>query len=324
MTVVQNPSNIFTNFNSNNTANGTRTNNWQNTTKPNNLQRTPKKDEFQKGNSDSNKKQKNILIGAGVALVAAAGLLFGHKLYKSNQIANALEKIEQKFVTLQDNMPEVQKTFKEVFLRGDISEKEAREMLNRYKEIEKLGVTGTKEEYIQAIFEEAKRNFGFKDSKFRLSLEKGKVSKNGKKTAGGAAQLCTRIMVDPSSQIEQIQGIIHHEMRHMKQNYYAVNFDPQGYKYALRSDSDVKLSEEVRDDCMLDIKNMFNLKAFSRNNIPAEQINYAEKCLEGSKSYVDGHKNFAAYYNNFKEVDARYAGGLIDKLFYGAVLGGNK
>ena len=41
-------------------------------------------------------------------------------------------------------MPEVQKTFKDVFLREDITEKEALEILNRYKEVEKIRITCTK------------------------------------------------------------------------------------------------------------------------------------------------------------------------------------
>ena len=271
-------------------------------------------------------KQKTLLILGGIA-TTLLGTVLAVKGYRSHKITKDLEKIEQKFLKLQENMPEVQRTFKDVFLRDDITEKEALEILNRYKEVEKVGITGTKEEYIRAAFNEAKRNFGFTDCKFKLKLISGQVSKNGK-TEGGAAQLCTRIEVDPNSKIEQIQGIIHHEMRHMKQNYYAVNYDPQAYKYALRNDYEAKLSkealEEVLDDCLSDIQKMFNLKTFSRDNIPTEYMKYAEQCIEGCRTYIGGHSNFKAYYNNFKEVDARHAGGLIDKLFYGAVLGGNK
>ena len=304
---------------------GTTANNPAQTT-TGKLERQPMTDNVELKKKPMSKQTKTLLTLGGIA-TAVIGTVLAVKGYRSHQITKGLEQIEHKFLKLQENIPEVQKTFKDVFLREDITEKEALEILNRYKEVEKISVTGTKQEYIQAVFEEAKRNFGFKDSKFKLILEKGKVSKNGK-TEGGAAQLCTRVEVDPNSKIEQIQGIIHHEMRHMKQNYYAVNYDPQAYKYALRNDCEAKLSkealEEVLDDCLLDIQRMFNLKTFSRDNIPTGHMEYAKQCLEGCKTYIDGHSNFNAYYMNFKEVDARHAGGLIDKLFNGAVLGGNK
>lgn len=72
------------------------------------------------------------------------------------------------------------------------------------------------------------------------------------------------------------------------------------------------------------MREMFNLKYFDRNNIPKENIQYAKECLEGRKTYVDGHIDFNSYYSNFLEVDARYAGGLIDKLFNAKILGDNK
>lgn len=308
MTVVQNPSNIFTNFNSNNTANGTRTNNWQNTTKPNNLQRTPKKDEFQKGNSDSNKKQKNILIGAGVALVAAAGLLFGHKLYKSNQIANALEKIEQKFVTLQDNMPEVQKTFKEVFLRGDISEKEAREMLDRYKEIEKLGVTGTKEEYARAIFDEAKRNYGFADSKLTISYED--LSSIGQ--AGNFAPGFNEVLISSGEPLERLMNIIHHEFRHAKQTYYAVNAEPDRYVQAINQGRKSKQRCSVEE-----ILKPFNMTKPDKTLVPEEYKSFVEDVIQATTEQNYNGAEFVgeAYRNNGNEVDARFAGESIAKLF---------
>ena len=91
-------------------------------------------------------KQSKTLLALGGIFTAVLGTVFAVKGYRSHQITKGIEKIEQKFLKLQENMPEVQKTFKEVFLRDDITEKEALEMLNRYKEVEKIRITGTKEE----------------------------------------------------------------------------------------------------------------------------------------------------------------------------------
>lgn len=296
-------------------------------TKSGNLEHTPQTDTVSLSNKQPMSKQSKLLLTLSGIATVALGTILAVKGYRSYKISKGLKEIEQKFLKLQENIPEVQKTFNEVFLRTDISEKEAFEILNRYKEVEKIAVTGTKEEYIQAVFNEAKRNFGFKDSKFKLVIKNGEVSENGK-TLGGAAVLSNRVEIDPSQRLELIQGVMHHEMRHMKQNFYAVNYDPQAYKYALRNGYSEKLSkkelEEVLDSCLEDMQEVFNLKFFDRNNIPKEQLQYAKECLEGRKTYVDGHTDFNSYYNNFLEVDARHSGGLIDKLFHGSILGGNR
>ena len=265
-------------------------------------------------------KQTKILLALGGIATTMLGTVLAFKGYRSHQITKkGIEKIEQKFLKLQENMPEVQKTFKEVFLRDDITEKEALEMLNRYKEVEKISVTGNKKEYIRAIYEEAKRNFGFANAKFELRFGKGQVSKNGK-TMGGAANSCKFIMIDPSEKIEKIMGLVHHEMRHMKQNFYAVNYDPQRYKNALARNVDVDItseeSEVVLNDTLDEIKEIFNLKTFSKTNIPKERINFAKQSLEGCETYVDVHIDDKAYFKNIKEVDAYHIGELIDKLFY--------
>jgi len=265
-----------------------------------------------------------LITGIAAAIIAT---VFAVKHHKTKQIAKSIEEIDKKFLKLQENISETQKTFNDVFLRNNITEKEASEMLNRYKEIEKLGVTGTKEEYIQAVFNEAKQNFGFADSKFKLKLCNGEVSKNGK-TLGAAKRLGRYIEIDPAAKTEEIQGIIHHEMRHMKQNYFAANLNSQEYKNCLKKDVNEQLSkselDEVLADCMNDILESFNLKAFSKSNVPPEYRDYAQKCLDAHKTYVDAHKDFDAYYNNFLEIDARHAGSLIDTLFHRKALGGNK
>ena len=283
------------------------------------LENQPQTDTVTLSDKKTISKQTKTLLALGGIATTVLGTVLAFKGYRSHQITKGIEKIEQKFIKLQENLPEVQKTFKEVFLRDDITEKEALEMLNRYKEVEKISITGSKKEYIEAVYEEAKRNFRFTDAKFELQLRNGQVSQNGK-TLGGAAECCKYIMIDPSMKIEKIMNTVHHEMRHMKQNYYAVNYDPQRYKSSLARNLDIDITskelEEVLDAILNEIKECFNLKSFSRTNIPNEQINFAKQCLEGCETYVDAHKNRKAYFENFKEIDAYHTGELIDKLFY--------
>lgn len=287
------------------------------------LEKQPQTDTVILSDKKTLSKQNKILLALGGIATTVLGAVLAVKGYRSHQITKGIEKIEQKFLKIQENMPEVQKTFKEVFLRDDITEKEALEMLNRYKEVEKISVTGSKKEYIRAVYEEAKRNFGFANAKFELHFGKGQVSKNGK-TLGGAANSCQYIMIDPSAKIEKIMGLVHHEMRHMKQNFYAVNYDPQRYKISLaRNIEDIDITskqrEEILDETLNDIKKVFNLETFSKTNIPKERINFAKQSLEGCETYVDAHIDDEAYFKNIKEVDAYHIEELIDKLFYHTV-----
>lgn len=283
------------------------------------LENQPQTDTVTLSDKKTISKQTKTLLALGGIATTVLGTVLAFKGYRSHQITKGIEKIEQKFIKLQENLPEVQKTFKEVFLRDDITEKEALEMLNRYKEVEKISITGSKKEYIRAVYEEAKRNFGFTDAKFELKFGKGQVSKNGK-TLGGAAECCKYIMIDPSAKIEEIMGLVHHEMRHMKQNFYAVNYDPQRYINALTRNLDVDITSEkaevVLNDTLNEIKEIFNLKTFSKTNIPKERINFAKQSLEGCETYVDAHIDDKAYFQNIKEVDAYHIEELIDKLFY--------
>jgi hypothetical protein len=195
-------------------------------------------------------------------------------------------------------------------------------MLDRYKEVEKIGITGTKEEYIQAAFKEAKRNFGFEDCNFKLEFS----AKNSNEL-GGATGVGKKVTFNPSTKTADVQNVMHHEMRHMKQHYLAVNYDPPAYINALHErDSGipkVKISkkelDEVFEVSLNDIKESFNIRDFSRNNVPAELREYAQKCIDASRNYVNGHENYDKYWNSFVEVDARHAGSEIDKLFYGKV-----
>jgi hypothetical protein len=115
---------------------------------------------------------------------------------------------------------------------------------------------------------------------------------------------------------------MHHEMRHIKQHYFELNYDPKTFlhfKEALKTAKEnhlgEKAAEEVFDSCIEDIQSVFNLKSISRDNIPPKLREYAKKCLDGQQNYVPLDVNYDLYYNNFVEVDARFAGESMAKLF---------
>jgi hypothetical protein len=289
-------------------------------TKSGSLENSPQTDTVSLSNKQPMSKKTKIFLNLGGIATAVIGAVLAVKGYKSHKITKTLDQIEQKFVKLKENVPEAQKTFKDVFLRSDISEKETIEMLDRYKDIEKLGITGTKEEYIQAAFKEAKRNFGFEDCNFKLEFS----AKNSNEL-GGATGVGKKVTFNPSTKTADVQNVMHHEMRHMKQHYLAVNYDPPAYINALHERvsciPEVKISkkefDEVVEDSLNDIKESFNIRDFSRNNVPSELREYAQKCIDSCRHYVHAEVNYDKYYNNFLEIDARHAGSEIDKLFYG-------
>ena len=112
------------------------------------LEKQPQTDTVILSDKKTLSKQNKILLALGGIATTVLGAVLAVKGYRSHQITKGIEKIEQKFLKIQENMPEVQKTFKEVFLRDDITEKEALEMLNRYKEVEKISVALVKIQYI--------------------------------------------------------------------------------------------------------------------------------------------------------------------------------
>ena len=281
------------------------------------LERTPTTDTLVKPTQN---KTKKTLLTIGTVVLAGVGIFTAIKAGKAHQQKKTIQEIEKKFADLQNDMPRVQKTFKEVFLREDLTEKEALEMLNRYKEVEKLGITGKKEDYIKAVFKEAKRNFGFEEAKFPLIIEQNSRSIMVK---GGANIYNKHVEISPQQAIKEIQNKVHHEMRHIKQHFLAANYDEKAFRQSLMNHNSSltegfteKELKEILDDTILEMKNIHGVTSFSRNNIPKNQLDYARKCSEAfSKPYIDGTKDFAKYEAQWQEVDARFAGESIAKLF---------
>ena len=93
------------------------------------------------------KREKAIKIFILGWIIKAAVTVVGLKLDRNNYINRA------------------QKTFQEVFMRDNITKEETIEMLKRYKEIKKIK---DKDQYVQKLFEEVKKNFGFKEGCLEL------------------------------------------------------------------------------------------------------------------------------------------------------------
>ena len=281
-------------------------------------------------------KQNKIALtlgGIGLAVVGTLLAVKGANTYRTNK---ALKQIDQKFLNLQEKLPDVQKTFKSIFLRDDITEKETLEILNRYKEIEKIGVTESKEKYIEALYKEANKNYGIEPIKLRLE----DVAK--KKTIGGrAAYFNHYIYINPNVKKDKLMDVIHHELRHAKQHILEYNYNPEKFKQSLaypdtfKSDKEVlQYVDELIDGGLLDrfkIRDKIAEKFKERldhivqkfmgkpniDKVPKEQRSFAEKILDSSlkTDLYEYSYNYEYYKNRFCEIDARFAGENMAKLF---------
>lgn len=281
------------------------------------------------------KSNKTALTLGGIGL-AVVGTLLAAKGVHSYRTNKALKQIDQKFLSLQEKLPDVQKTFKNIFLRDDITEKETLEILNRYKEIEKLGVTETKEKYIEALYKEANKNYGIEPIKLRLE------DVTEKKTIGGRTSPINHyIYINPNVKKDELMDVIHHELRHAKQHILEYNYNPEKFKQSLAYPDTFSYDKEVQqyvdeliDGGLLDsfkIRDKIAEKFKGRldyivqkfmgkpniDNVPKEQRNFAEKLIDSSlKTDISEYNSNHEYYKNcFLEIDARYAGENMAKLF---------
>ena len=187
------------------------------------------------------------------------------KEVQSREIAE-LNKTCEKLI---DNLQETQKTFQEVFLRNDISEEETLDMIKRYHQIELAGITGSKDEYTYLIFEEVKKNFGLANIQNSLELKSGKIGKH-QKTLAYTTPIGDVIMRNDLTR-KEIFNVIHHELRHVKQNYYAFNYNPEEF-VRLSQPKNMEIPKEIFEiayDCTPDI-----------TNIEEENLDFAKKSFD--------------------------------------------
>lgn len=244
---------------------------------------------------------KTLLVFAGLALVTLAGVL-GTRAYRNNYINKA------------------QKTFQEVFMRDSISKKETIEMLKRYKEISKIK---NKEEYINELFKEVKKNYGFEKGCLELNIYSPKEKEF---VAGSVKKLKHIVNINKERTPIEILNTMHHEMKHKQQEYFMMNYSGS-LKEFIKNISPIPLNKKDLSKEYLEemIKNnpkwleQFNLRELDKNLVPEKYKEYVEKLLKDVKTYkeaehVNGKIN-KEYYENFLEIDARNAGSKIEKLF---------
>ena len=279
------------------------------------------------GKTKKKGKTKKVLLTIGGLITLGAGITY------------AVKKAQVK------NIKNVQKIFQDVFLRDDITEKEAKEMLNRYKEIEKIK---DNKEYIKALFEEAKKNYRLENTGIRLEFDlpcKGAKSAEG--FYSGANNL---ISISTKQNRRHMLNSVHHELRHALQNKacaseYNAKLRALVDKYTTEfiektpdiDPTDPKLEEELKkiiekaktelkekgfpkDDKELTERLNLELELMKdKIQVPEKYNDWVARIVESRlrEKYVQPDDNFRAYYEHFKEKDARFAGSAIDKFVKG-------
>ena len=105
--------------------------------------------EIGKNSSEKVNKKKKSSIKKKVILGATGLLLVGFSIFA----------VKSRNVRLKD--------FREIFMREDMTKKEAREIYKRYLDLNKIK---DDKEYAKAVFEEAKKNYGLEKSKIRFEI----------------------------------------------------------------------------------------------------------------------------------------------------------
>ena len=268
----------------------------------------PEKDIVEKKDKPDKKQRRRAVVAT---IAAAIGALW------------CVKKLQVK------NIKNIQRTFQDVFMRNDISVEESRAILERYKEIEKIK---DNKEYARALFAEAKKNFGLQKTPIELVFE----AKEG--ANGFCCRDNSKISLTPDCSRSHMLNTIHHEFRHAKQHSIAYHAYPDmALRYVLaglqeqftRKAADIitsgevegvdaifrQATEELRPQIMERIDEQFG--EIDMSKVPSKYTNFAEDCKNGIDHYVDLKEDFAAYFDNFTEVDARKAGAKMDKYTKG-------
>ncbi len=236
-----------------------------------------------------------------------------------------------------------QKTFKDVFMRDDITKKEALEIIKRYKEIEKIQ---DKEKYVKALFEEVKRNYGLGKTDIKLTMLENNLQ--GKSVA--TSDVSNRTINMPLSlERKTIFETMHHEFRHAKQNDLMYSLSPievMRKAYGEPSEEAVKLVTKQLEDAVnqgifksvdevtegLSISDYILSQAasiyrsnFTCSELTPKQKKLAEKLLKSERvappdlnqksNFFKFIKDSFNHLTSTKELDAYKAGFRMDWLF---------
>lgn len=219
------------------------------------------------------KKKTGLSTGAKIGI--GAGIIVG--------AAYSIKKFQVK------NIKNIQKAFQETFMRDDITVDQARAMLNRYKEIEKIA---DDKEYAKALFEEAKKNFGLEKSDIKL------VFKDKKGVAGSCKRDNSAIIITPRCSRSFMLDAMHHEFRHAKQHNAIFNLYPE------QVEENAKALALAQSDIMSLIREEFKqLPPEAREVSENSQMKLAKEAME--KLGLDLSDNVAVLNYGKKELEKR-------------------
>lgn len=248
------------------------------------FERTPSIDTV---NIKKKNKKKRTLIAIGIAAILGTSAVMGLR---------------------EAHIKKAQKTFQEVFMRDDISRKETVDILKRYKKIEKIK---DKDEYVKAMFNEAKKNYKLENIK-ELELRYGKnFDKFMTENNLGNAAMNPEVTIRTTIERKDVKSTVHHELRHIKQHYYAFNYDTEDWLKYHNSTLEGVFKKYPIDKSTLE--NFWGV-TFDKKNVPEKYHEFAQKVLNNLKDYKDGNIDYKAYREQFVEADAFNAGSKMEAI----------
>ena len=169
--------------------------------------------EIGKNSSEKVNKKKKSSIKKKVILGATGLLLVGFSI-------SAVKSRNARF-----------KDFRKIFMREDMTKKEAREIFMRYSDLYKIK---DDKEYAKAVFEEAKKNYGLEKSRIKFEIDD--TPNNGdSKILGYFFRPDNSIKIKSGLSRKKIVDVIHHELRHALQHRYAVSVSDEYAKSIVES-----------------------------------------------------------------------------------------
>ena len=283
-----------------------------------------------------------IAIGLGSIGTIVCGILL-HKHFSKNKVKevfNSVEQIDKKFAELENDLPNVQKKFKEAFLRNDLTEKQTKEILNGYKEVEKLGLKSSKEEYVKAVFEQAKKNYQIYNPTMKIEIKN--LTMRDSAFAGcpmnNEAVYITNNGIKMSR--SELFEFFHHELRHAKQNEHLYNTKPDKFKTVIyegivyeylgkdRNKFD-NICKEIRKIAAgrLDFSNkevqeyidkkVVNVSKMIEENFNKPDINNVPENYRETVNRIWSHHYTTIHYpQRMEEIDAFKIGNMMRKLIF--------
>lgn len=320
--------NGYTNYNN---SNYLVTNNLKKYDKSNS-QQTLTGDSFEnsqtvKPETKSNLKKYGLIAGGALALLTAAVL--GHNALKTMKHNSLIREIESKFDALSLDLPKIQDTFKKVFRRDDLTVEQTKELLTKYKGLELLRIDKnvSREDYAKAVMKVASEGYDLEHANINLVIKPMKNTKAG----GYWSVIDNSVVIGDKSSKEYFFECIHHELRHAKQTQNVLeNMDVnkrieyiKNKVYNSLVDSGIAPKDKTlfekevwTPEFTKDIIDSTGGRLARKNVVKTpENIEYAERMFDAEKNHVDIDKDFAKYWVNDREVDARAAETAMNKLF---------